>query len=683
MEMRTKKFGIYSPVFGVNQNVPSVLLDKNSVPEISNARFYRNRIQMLPLRSAEFVEYVEDGTSQSITGVSDNNDIARFSVTAHGYEVGDYVAISNTTNYDSEYISISAVDTDWFETSLEYVADETGDVVAVTQEKVLTPDGKPVIEIANQFETDGSERVVIFTEDHIFLWVGATREYQDITPGQTTQTITGVTDNGGTAQFAVTAHGYNIGDVVNITGTTYYNTAHITITDVDTNWFETSLEYIDNDSGEVAEVIDLDATEYWSVTEYQGSLVFVNGNDGGLYYLSEGAVEELDTHYVSTGTPADNEITSAKYVWAFKNHLFLGNLTYTESAVSTTDQNLIVNSNIGEGLDTDGFLQDVDGNAGFYSVEGKGIISGAGISGDMFIVFKTDSSRRYWFAGGSIPFNSSTLYETLGTRAPGSIVNGRIQNSLYFYGSDNNFWEVTRGNIGRPVIVDENNLNPEELIKVRSKFVREYKEIYWSCPVGNTQETNNKVFIYTEDDQRWTFSDVPISAFGEYSQIENVTWDTWSYTSWDDIPTNVSWDSSSGGKDYIVDICGSESGEVFRTNGAMLDDGELYDSSFVISTDMTNKQGLPYKKRAKQLYLYYDNVGTNDQEILVEAKRNSENIWRAIAKFYLNDLATDNDIFRVRQPIDLFANNFLFRVTTQYNYSFIGMEFDYEVIGVR
>ena len=601
-----RKFGIYSPVFGANQNVPSILLDKAASPDTQNVRFYRNRIQMLPLRKEEFVN----------TGV-----------------------------------------------------------------KVATPDGNPPMEIANVFDVDGNEQVIVFTKNHIYLWVGGTSSYTDITPGLATQNITSVADDGGDAVFTVADHNFSNGDLVTIAGTTNYNGTGLEISEVTTNTFKAEQSYVADETGTVSRTSLVDV-EYWSVTEYQGTLVFVNGNHEGIWYLSGGTPTRIDTHYVSTGTAEDNEITSAKYCWAFKNYLFLGNLIYTDSASVTINTNIIVNSNLGLGITNDGFEQDTGGDAGFYVVEGRGTVSGAGISGSMFVVFKTDSCRRYWFAGGSIPFNSESLYETLGSRAPGSIVNGRIQNSLYFYGSDNNFHEITRGNVGVPIVVTENDLNQDALINIRSKFVREYKEIYWSVPVGAEQESNNLCLVYKEDG-RWSFAEMPISAFGEYSQVDNLTWDTNPYDTWDSIPSNIGWNSSAQSKNVVLDICGSPDTYVYRTNGSYTDDGDLYTSYFVLTTDLANKQGLQYKKRISQVYVYFDNIGVNGQEIVLETKRQQETNWRTIAKFELNDSGTNNDIFRSRQPIDIFGSNFMFRVSSQYNFSFIGMEFDFEVINNR
>lgn len=540
MRRNTKKFGIYSPVLGVQQSVPHILLSKSATSDIDGVRMYKQRLVKMPLRSAEFT---------------------------------------------------------------------------LSGSLVKTPDTYPVMAIASTEDIDGNVTTIVFTKLHIYSY--ASGAYTDISP----------------------------------------------------------------EDGLSSPLITEEA-EYWSIANYNGDLIFTNGKAGNIfkYNTSSGSVSQCDTKFIESETdPADNNtIVSAKYCWSFKNYLFLGGLTYYDGGVLTDGPNTIVSSNIGEGGQTGGFYTNADKDAGFYIVEGPGILSGVGVAGSQFITFKTKCSRRYWYTGGTIPFNSESLYENIGCQAPGSIVSGRGSDTLYFYGSDGNFYEMTRGPIGNPIIEIEDTINPDALLQIKSTYVRDFHEIYWSVPIGDST-TNNLVVTY-KDDGRWSKVSIPVSCFSEYKRSSGMTWENNPYTTWDSIPSNITWNSSATSDNYITPICGSYDGYVYNINGDNTDNGEEYESYFVLTTDLMDKTALMYPKRISQIWAYFDNIGNKNAILQLSYKRNGELNWRKAGYFNVNT-GTDNQIIRARIPVDIRGNNFLFKVSTTDNFSFIGMEFEYMING--
>lgn len=542
MRRNNRRFAIYSPVLGLNENTPGILLNKQALTDMDGVRIYKERLIKMPLRTAEFKS----------SGV-----------------------------------------------------------------KVQTTDGFPVMEIASTVDIDGNVTTLVFTKRHIYTYTSGA--YTDITP----------LDDGETPASLITS------DV-----------------------------------------------EYWSVTDYNGTLVFTNGLAGNIFIYSQssGTVQQLDTRFDSESTGDNNTIVSAKFCWTYKNYLFLGGIIYYNDSVLTEGPNLIVNSNIGEGIDVGGFYQDVGKDSGFYAVEGSGIISGVGVMGSQFAVFKTSSSKRYWFTGGVIPFNSESLYEIIGCQAPGSIVSGRTRDSLYFYGSDGNFYEVSRGPIGTAIKGIEDSINPNALLQIKAAYIRDFQEIYWSVPIGDSA-TNNLVVTY-KDDGRWGKARIPVSCFSEYKRSVSggYTWNVNPYTTWDNIPSNIAWNSSAITESFITPICGSYDGYVYNINDSITDDGDDYESWFTISTDLMDKASLMFPKRISQIWAYFENTGNASAVLKLEYKCNQEQNWRSAGRFSV-DTGTNNSVIRSRIPVDIRGNNFLFKVSTVDDFSCIGFEFEYTING--
>lgn len=98
----------------------------------ANARYNVHYLTNLHLEGATGA-YIKSNCAyasytKSVTGVtSGTNGKARFAATAHGYTAGKLVLHSGFTETDyNVFARVTAVDTDWYETNLDYVADDSG-----------------------------------------------------------------------------------------------------------------------------------------------------------------------------------------------------------------------------------------------------------------------------------------------------------------------------------------------------------------------------------------------------------------------------------------------------------------------------------------------------------------------------------------------------------------------------
>jgi hypothetical protein len=422
-------------------------------------------------------------------------------------------------------------------------------------------------------------------------------------------------------------------------------------------------------------------TDYWDSDEYGDYLVATNNLDRPIKWdgSTSTTFESMDTSYVS-----GSYIEKAKFIRAYRNYIFLGNLTLTDS---TELQDSVVTSNIGEGVDSEGFRQDAGKDAGFYTVDGRGDISGGFSEWQGYlIIFKRESARKFWFVGGDIPFAQDNMLSDTGCSAPGSVINDRRGN-LFFYASDKALHEITLGRIDKGLNITTQNFNPELNILIRSTFIEEYNEIWWAVPQNANSTANDAVIVFKEPG-KWEIHDIPVVTFGRYRRQDSYTWNTLPFATWDDWAWD-SWTSVDANAAFPLDLSFDSSGYAYQVHGDYTDDGTAYDSVFTISTDLANKQALPFKKRINQMFVYVNNEGSGS--IFIESKRDTETEWQSVVGisggtinlYGPDDEGKTNQTLRQRIPMDLDAFNYAFRVTGTTKYSVVGFEFEYEVVGDR
>ncbi|MBU2249262.1 MAG: hypothetical protein KKD77_21120, partial [Gammaproteobacteria bacterium] len=413
---------------------------------------------------------------------------------------------------------------------------------------------------------------------------------------------------------------------------------------------------------------------YWDADKYGDNMCMTNNVDRPQYWDGNTAntCENIDTRYTSSSA---TYIAKAKFIKSYHNYLFLGNV---ELANGTKYQHYVYTSSILQGLADGGWIQGAGYDAGAYYVGGEGEISGGfGLWQDYLVIFKRRSIRKFWFVGLAIPFQQSELSPEIGCITPGSVVND-WNGDLYYYGTDKAIHGIAAGNVSGAVDKTCRDIEPSLVEGVRSIAVDEYKELRWAIPYGNSATANNKIIVYRPGERRWdTDMDVAVTAFGTYTRQSNVTWDTLPYSSWDEWGWD-SWDAIAASSDFPVDICGDADGYTYALHGGYQDDGSDYTSYFVLSTDMADKQALPFHKRVTQVFIYVQKESTGTLSLSV--KRDNETGWQSLGSV---SLSGNEDILRQRLSVDFSGRHFLLKVSGTNAFRVIGLEFELQEAGQR
>ena len=136
-----------------------------------------------------------------------------------------------------------------------------------------------------------------------------------------------------------------------------------------------------------------------------------------------------------------------------------------------------------------------------------------------------------------------------------------------------------------------------------------------------------------------------------------------------------------------INICSCQSGYTYEMNKSLTDDGETYESYFVLSTDLADKQGLHFKKRLEDIYSYFEKKASGTCKIYV--KRDNEADWQYAGQI---SMTGDEDIIVPHLPsenqdssgdVDFLASHYLIKFVFENDFDFIGLISESVLIGVR
>ena len=156
------------------------------------------------------------------------------------------------------------------------------------------------------------------------------------------------------------------------------------------------------------------------------------------------------------------------------------------------------------------------------------------------------------------------------------------------------------------------------------------------------------------------------------------------YGEWVKFQTSASGTISLGTK---ISICSDNSGCTYKLNGAFTDDGETYESFFVLSTDLAQKQGLHIYKRLEDLYNYFASKESGTCKIYIKCDNEAE--WNYAGEV---ELTGEGDIVIKHLPsenkdtsgdVDFLAKTYLIKFVFFNDFEYIGSIFEFIPIGVR
>jgi hypothetical protein len=612
---RLRFFRIYSPTIGKRADFPNILLPNAVTLDNESVQFWEGEIRTQKLRTKELVrttyavsEITTSTSTVKITGsyvslFASGATVALYNLSDDSYE--DHT-LSTTSTYDGTSTILTVAGTitaPTFERVFNSVNVASTDPANANFLKVGSPDSNAFIRYERFVISDGTERLVGFTEANIYYWDTAATEWNLLFTSAGTCT-------------------------------------------------------------------------YWDAAQYGDYLAVTNNVDRPQYWDGNSATtfEDLDTNYATTAS----HISKAKFIVAWNDYILLGNI---ETSDGVRYQHWIACSNIGEGIAANGWRQDTGGDAGFYAIAGDGEIEGGfGIWKSLLFVFKSRSIRKLWFVGGSIPIAQDHAFQSIGCSAPGSVGND-MNEDLYFYGNDAAFHSMGKGIISAAIDSTARNINPSLLELLRFQLMDEYKEVRWAIPHGSSATANNKVVVFrplSGENGRWeTDINIAVTAFGEYSRQINYTWDTLPYESWDDWGWE-SWDAAEEVAGFALELCGDADGYTYLMHGGYLDNGSAYTSSFVLTTDLADKQGLPGYKRVLFMHVYVRAEASGTLSLAV--KRDNETSWQDQGSVALTG---NEEILRQRLAVDFRGRHFLVKGSGTSKFSFVGIEFEFIYVGER
>lgn len=126
-----------------------------------------------------------------------------------------------------------------------------------------------------------------------------------------------------------------------------------------------------------------------------------------------------------------------------------------------------------------------------------------------------------------------------------------------------------------------------------------------------------------------------------------------------------------------INICSCYSGYTYELNKSLTDDGETYESYFVLSTDLAQKQGLHIYKRLEDIFSYFTKKESGTAKIYI--KRDSEAEWQYCGEI---SMAGDEDIIVKHLPsdnedssgdVDFLAKTYLIKFVFSNDFEFIGL----------
>jgi len=147
------------------------------------------------------------------------------------------------------------------------------------------------------------------------------------------------------------------------------------------------------------------------------------------------------------------------------------------------------------------------------------------------------------------------------------------------------------------------------------------------------------------------------------------------YGDWTEFQTAAQGTIPTGTK---LDICSDYTGYTYQVQESETDDGNAYTAYFVMSTDLTDKQGLAFNKRVLDMYLYFNKEDSGTADIYV--KRDSETSWQSLGSV---DLTGSEDILVQHLATNFRGKHFLFKISATNHFEFLGCLFEYVKLGMR
>jgi len=507
--MDKEKFAIFSPVSGIEKNVPIIL---TLTPDNINVLLKDGKILRRKMREATLLDgdevkvqtpdanpiihyhrFVKRSTGTEYLLVFTKAHIYHWNPSTKAFDEKFECSADcenwETVSYNDKVIATNNVDK-------VLVWDTTGDFVALDDTTNGIEYSRGYSNETEVDETSAAEQKVLkvaattgYAEgDKVIIGRGTDREEEAVVDSVSAGVSLTLVDNltyehTADARTTVDADSADGQKVLNVASTTSFSVDEIVTINAGGDRAEKRKIYTIQDGVSLTMTVDLSYTH----TQAQGDEVVGSNGD-------EDVVEEYTSYY----------LTKAKHLTIFENFLILGN-TYENGSYHY--QRARWNS-IGEEANW------LTGTRGSMEVGQSDKITGFGHYQGFLIIFKENSYFKVWLVGSPYIFNKRKLSKEIGCQCSHSIVNDS-KGRLYFFSSEGTFKEITHGTISDDIQTDIiAKIQPAYVHLIKSAFINETEEIMWSIPVES--DKNNKVVSFKEG--KWLILDLAIPAFGEMKE---------------------------------------------------------------------------------------------------------------------------------------------------------------------
>lgn len=504
--------------------------------------------------------------------------------------------------------------------------------------------------------------LMVLTKRDICYWDSAESRYAFLTQQYAVGTASFVQGDatvtaGGGANFT----NLKAGDFITIGATYSSDDTWYEVLSVAADTLELTTNYAGANTGAVAykarKTYAGTNTDYWSCVTYENKFYATNN---GIDYVQEWPGSNLCVDIT-------NLVDKCRYLYEYEGHLLAINLV-----TGTYPQRI-------KGSDLANATNWTTGDATTFDVKSVHPLKGAAIVKGFLILFTEESIHKYWYVGGTLIYNGEKIVDGIGCKAPHSII--ERDTGCFFYANDNKFrfftgfsWDSISDNI----FPKTSAFSPTYEEYIQGIFVKEYNQLLWACPSSESEGYLDRLWTFDLDGAQWSESDVDISCLGSYLSEDTYTWATLPYATWDDWNWS-SWDSrfNIAGAPYI--LAGGYDGYTYRLNFTDTDAGASYNSYFCLETDLMQKGGLHYRKRITELQIFVKK--RSEGTLTVKCSREGSGFTDAGAgSISLNGTP---DILKVRLPCDDSGSWFRHEFSSTGFYEFLGVIFQFSVIGER
>ena len=436
---------------------------------------------------------------------------------------------------------------------------------------------------------------------------------------------------------------------------------------------------------------DPDNVLRWEIKDHLRNVVATNNSDFVLWWNVDTSVANdfaaLDNadgiDYEGTG----NRLTKCKHLISYERYLILG---YTTEGGTVFPQR-----KRWAGLATGGSSIDFDENGSSDAgskdfTTSPGFLVGFALHDDDLVIAKDDSMHRAFIVFADTVFEYEQYTLKVGCESADSLINDKA-GRLYWLGSDLTIREInTPFPISTPVDITVKGMNTAKAEFIKSTFIDEFDQIWWAIPSGGS-DTNDTIIVFHPDSGRAFVHKIPVSAFGDFTQQEAITYDTMPYGSVASGGTGYNgWGADFGGiydsqkriVGFPLDIASDYLGNTFDLHRSSDDDGNDFTGKLIISTTLTVQKSLNVFKRVNNgvdVILNRKSSGS----VLLYVKRDTEASWQLLGEASLVDSDGPETVI-VHIAFDIRAKSFEFKHESTAQMELLGLIFrEFEFDGSR